>query len=138
MANPHQARAQVSGQKSRHHVNTVTDSVSVQEAASIAGVSERTITRWIRNNLLESFKANSRRHICRSSLQDLVGQATDSNQCVNTYLAIEESFKDIKTLIQTMVELYHPDSVGNLVRKRELQKVIDQVCSKHTKELKHD
>lgn len=107
----------VSATTSRHCHDKKSDHVSIAEAAMMLGVTERTIARLIAQKSLRSQKKNGRRFIDNQSLQ--IHLANQSGSAV-TLSSINERLDVLERLLRGVLELYKPDSVAAINRKREL------------------
>lgn len=93
------------------------DTVSIGEAAVILGVTERTISRLIKRKALNSDKRKGRRVISRQSLQSYASKHRTHSASLDS---IEKRIESLEHLLLGLIELYQPDSLSALNRKREL------------------
>lgn len=126
----------VKTQQTAHHASSqisdmTSDYVSIQEAANMVGVSERTITRWIKRRWLKTVKSGHRRLICPDTIIALSGHPK-SFQKPSSIEHIHAALDDIKSLIGIMVELYHPAQLSDVARKNELHGRVRKICEKNS------
>lgn len=107
----------VSATESVHRHDTQTDNVTIAEAAVILGVTERTIARLIKRKALISRKRKGRRFISRQSLQSHARKQRTQSASLDS---IEKRLAHLEQLLLGLIELYQPDSMSALNRKREL------------------
>lgn len=124
----------------------MSDWVSIQKAASLCDVSERTITRWIKRGRIMSDKRGQRRLVCRSSVeylsslarQDKAAESSCTEQLSQHQAELQTALHDITQLVCAMVELYHPNTLSDITRKRELHSEVERICAAHAKGVAHD
>jgi len=107
----------VSVTESGHRHDTQADSVTIAEAAVILGVTERTIARLIKRKALISQKRKGHRFISRQSLQSYASKQRVQSASLDS---IEKRLAHLEQLLLGLIELYQPDSMSALNRKREL------------------
>ncbi|MCH8493009.1 MAG: helix-turn-helix domain-containing protein [Idiomarina sp.] len=110
--------------------------ITIQEAAAMLNVSERTITRWIKKDAVVTFKNGHRRLVCRDSLARLTDKYDDKRTDTNAPddATFTNTLLDIHELISLLVALYHPEQLSDLTRKRDIQTRVTELCTakKHT------
>ncbi|WP_126841076.1 helix-turn-helix domain-containing protein [Idiomarina tyrosinivorans] len=93
------------------------DMLSVAEAAVMLGVTERTVARLIVRKTLTSRKVKGRRLIVSQSLRNYLNQKSSK---AGTLLSIENRLANLERLLLGAIELYQPNALQDLGRKREL------------------
>jgi len=97
------------------------DFITTREAATLANVCERTISRKVHLGQLHSKKSGHNRLICRDSVMTLsktsTGPATNSVAANNS--EIIPALHELAELMQIMISLYHPNSTADLAKKQQ-------------------
>lgn len=97
------------------------DFITTREAATLANVCERTISRKVHLGQLHSKKSGHNRLICRDSVMTLsktsTGPATNSVAANNS--EIIPALNELAELMQIMISLYHPNSTADLAKKQQ-------------------
>lgn len=97
------------------------DFITTREAATLANVCERTISRKVHLGQLHSKKSGHNRLICRDSVMTL--SKTSTGPATNSVAAndseIIPALHELAELMQIMISLYHPNSTADLAKKQQ-------------------
>jgi hypothetical protein len=96
------------------------DYVTTRQAAELANVCERTISRKIRSRELHSKMSGHRRFVCRDSVMTIFNNralpATESVAASSS--EITSLLVELTELMHIMISLYHPSSPSDLAKKQ--------------------
>lgn len=97
------------------------DFITTREAATLANVCERTISRKVHLGQLHSKKSGHKRLICRDSVMTLSNKSTSP---ATVSVAANDSeiiptLHELTELMQIMISLYHPNSTADVAKKQQ-------------------
>lgn len=97
------------------------DFITTREAATLANVCERTISRKVHLGQLHSKKSGHNRLICRDSVMTLSKTSTGpaKNSVAANNSEIIPALHELAELMQIMISLYHPNSTADLAKKQQ-------------------
>lgn len=119
-----------SGLMSRQHHESYPDGcqdfITTREAATLANVCERTISRKVLLGQLHSKKSGHKRLICRDSVMTF---SKTSTRHATESVATNESeiisvMLELKELMQIMISLYHPTSTADVAKKQHAREKV--------------
>ncbi|SFV20335.1 helix-turn-helix domain-containing protein [Pseudidiomarina donghaiensis] len=126
-----------SGLMSRQHHDSCLDGcqdfITTREAAALANVCERTISRKVHLGQLHSKKSGHKRLICRDSVMLL---SKTSTTIATKFVAVNhskvESFLfQLTELMHIMISLYHPVSPHDLAKKQSARTKAETLRTPH-------
>ncbi len=96
------------------------DFITTREAAALANVCERTISRKVHLGQLHSKKSGHKRLICRDSVMTLSKTSTRpaTNSVAENESEIISIMLELTELMHIMISLYHPASPHDLAKKQ--------------------
>lgn len=97
------------------------DFITTREAATLANVCERTISRKVHLGQLHSKKSGHNRLICRDSVMTLSNKSTSpaTTSVASDNSEIIPALHELAELMQIMISLYHPNSTADVAKKQQ-------------------
>lgn len=98
---------------------------TIEQAASIAGVSQRTIHRWIRQGFISSTMIKHRRLIEGNSLKALTNKAVRP-----VYKASSEDWSALLYIVRNLIELQPVSGIKALSQRQKLRDELNDLLNK--------
>ncbi|PTC00657.1 hypothetical protein C9975_06315 [Thalassospira xiamenensis] len=106
-------------------MSEASNQITIKQAASIAGVSQRTIHRWLRQGLLSSTMMNHRRLIEGSSLKALTNKAERP-----VYKASSEDWNTLLYIVKNLIELQPVSGMKAILQRQKLRDELNDLLNK--------